>query len=141
VPIDEIHSDVVLRRDVEHYVGVVAGEAGELRGHRHGDGNGRRDQAHDPGGLLTQPTNLRQRGGDAVEGRTQLREQAFPSLRGGDGPRRAGEEADANALLEPAYRVADRGRADPQPHRRLGEALILRHHRERREDVQLVAPH
>ena len=67
-PGDQVAAAVVLRRDVEHHVGVVAGEALELRAHRHGDGDGGRDQADEAGRLLAEAADLRERGLDLAQG-------------------------------------------------------------------------
>lgn len=106
---DQVAPDVVLAREVEYHVGIVAGELRQLRPQHRRQHDRRRDRADDAGRLRTEPAHVDERRLDVAEGRTELREQALSRVRGRDGARGPREEPQSEALLERAYRMADRG--------------------------------
>jgi hypothetical protein len=136
---DEVAPSVVLARDVEDDVRIVAGERLELRTDDRRQHHGWRDEADDARRTRAEPADLDERRGDALKRGTQLHEQALPRLGRRDGARRAREQPQTEALLERLHRVADRGAADAEPDGRPGEAALVGDHRKGAERAELVA--
>ena len=138
---DQVTAAVVVGGDVEHDLGMVARELGELRTHRHGDREGRGNQADDAGRLLTESADLGERTVDVFQRGPQPREEPLPGIGRRHGACRTREQADTETLLEPADRMADGRRADPEPHRGPREATLVRHRGKGRQHAELVARH
>ena len=91
-----------------------------------------------PAGVVTQAADVGDGRADALERGTKLRQQALARVGRRDRPCRAREKAQPEALLERPDRMADRRPAHAELDGRLGEAALVRHDREGREEAELV---
>ena len=135
---DQVGAAVAFGADVEHHIGVVAGELRELGPHDGCNRHRRRDEADRAGRLRTQSADVADCRRDPFERGTKLCEQALSRVRRRDAAGRAREEAQSQTLLERAYRVADRRSADAELESGIREAPLVRHHRERGEHGEIV---
>ncbi len=78
---------------------------------------------------------------DLLEARRHRLQQSFAGLRGGHAARGAAQQAQAQARLQRAHRVAERGRRHPQLRGRAREAALLCDGHERDQVVDVLALH
>ena len=98
-------------------------------------------QAYAPRRPLTQPDDLIEDRLDLAQRGTQAVDQLFASLRRRHAPCGARKETDAEALLEPADRMTERGPRNAQPFRCLRKAPLFSNGQERGQHVQVVELH
>ena len=87
---DQVRAAVPFGGDVQHHIGIVAGELREPGPDVHGDRYGRRQQADGAGRLRAQFADLGEHVLDLVERGTQPRQHTLARLRGHLAPRRRG---------------------------------------------------
>ena len=127
--------------DFENDLGVVGSELREPRHQDHAGGGAGDDEAQATGGVLAAATGFGEGVLDAFESRSEIREQGCPGGGGSDAASGASEQLEADAALEGAQSVAERGLRDAKAGSGAGEAAFFRNDGEGGKVSEVVSPH
>ena len=126
---------------VEDDVRVLPGELRQPREEHHRRGDPRHDHPQPSGRPLAQAADAVECDPDVAQRGTDLREELVSRLGGRDASRRAGQQANAEALLQAADRMAQGRGRDAEPNRGLREAALLGNGDEVRQHAGMVRDH